>query len=121
MPDRRSLVSTLWLASSLALLVSVLFAPVRASGFGTVASISSSLQHSFDLAPGQPPTHLDGAVDADALVQVSALPFENEEQDRVDAPDEPQVGLRIARSFRKVTDCRLIAPCSIPSLYPLRC
>ena len=121
MPDRKSLVSTLWPASSLALLVSVLFAPIRTSEFAVASSQPAPLDRSFALPPGQPTTHFGAALGTDTVVQVNALPFENEEQDRVDTLDEPQVAFRIACSFRNIPDRRLVAPRSIPSLYPLRC
>jgi hypothetical protein len=56
----------------------------------------------------------------DAVVEVKALPSENEEQD-ADALHEPQVSFLIPWSFRKVPDRQLIAARSILSLYPLRC
>ena len=57
----------------------------------------------------------------DAVLQVDALPSENEEQDRADALDGPRVSFLIPYSFRKVSDRQFIAPRSILSLYPLRC
>ena len=57
----------------------------------------------------------------DAVLQVNALPSEDEEQDRFDALDEPRVSFLIPHSFPKVPDSQLIAPHSILSLYPLRC
>ena len=57
----------------------------------------------------------------DAVLRVIALASEDEEQDQVDALDEPRVSFLIPCSFRKIRDSRLIASRSIPSLYPLRC
>ena len=121
MPDRKSLVSMLWLTSSLALLASVLVAPIRTSGFVSVSSRPDCLRRNFALPPGQPTTRLGAAMATDAVLEVNALPSENEEQDRADALDEPRVSFLIPCSFRKVPDRQLIAPRSILSLYPLRC
>jgi hypothetical protein len=121
MPDRKSLVSTLWLITSLALLASVLAAPVRTSGFVTVSSLPDCLCPNFALSPGQSTTHVSAAVAAAALLEGNVFPSENEEQDRADALDEPRVSFLIRCSFRKDPDRQLIAPRSILSLYPLRC
>ncbi len=121
MPDRKSLVCTLWLTSSLALLASVLVAPIRTSGFVSAWSRPACLPSSFALPPGQPTTRLSAAVATDAVLQVNALPSENEEQDRVDPLDGPRVSFLIPCSFSKVPDRQLIGPRSILSLYPLRC
>jgi hypothetical protein len=120
MPDRKSLVSTLWLTSSLALLASVLV-PIRTSGSVCVSCRPDCLPHNFARPPGQPTTRLSAAMATDAVLQVNALPSENEEQDRADPLDEPRVSFLIPCSFRKVSDRQLIAPRSILSLYPLRC
>ena len=121
MPDRKSLVSTLWLTSSLALLALVLVPPIRISGFVTVSSRPECLLRDFVLSPGQPTTRLSAAIATDAILEVDALPSESEEQDRADALDEPRVSFLIPCSFRKVPDRQLTAPRSILSLYPLRC
>ena len=121
MPDRKNLVSTLWLTSSLALLASVLVAPIRTSGFVTVSSRPDCLLPNFAVLAGQPTTRLDAAMATDAVVQVNALPSENEEQDRAEALDEPRVSFLIPCSFGKVPDRQWITPRSILSLYPLRC
>jgi hypothetical protein len=121
MPDLRSLVSTLWLTFSLALLASVLVVPLRTSGFVTVLSRPDSFHRNFALPPGQPTIRLSAAMATDAVLEVNALPSENEEQDRADALEEPRVSFLIPCSFRKVPDRQLIAPRTILSLYPLRC
>ena len=136
MPDRKSLVSMLWLTSSLALLASVLVAPIRTSRLVTVSSRPDSLRRNFALPPGQPRTRLSAAMATDSVLRVTALPPENErqdravtldkapekeEQDRADALDEPRVTFLLPCSFRKVPDRQLIAPPSILSLSPLRC
>jgi hypothetical protein len=121
MPDRKSLVSTLWLASSLALLASVLVAPIRTSGLVTLSSRPDCLRRNFTLLPGQPTPRLSAVMAADAVLQMKALASENEEQDRADALDEPRASFLIPCSLRKVPDRQLIAPRSILSLYPLRC
>jgi hypothetical protein len=122
MPGRKSLVSTLWLTASLALLASVLVAPIRTSGFVTVSSRPDSLRRNFALPPGQPTTHLSTAMATDPVLEVNALPPDNEEeQDRADALVEPRASFLIPSSFRKVPDRQLIPPRSILSHYPLRC
>jgi hypothetical protein len=120
-PDRKSLVFTLWLTSSLALLASVLVAPIRTPGFLTVSSWPDCLGCNSALPPGQPTTRLSAAMATDVVLQVNALPSENEEQDRADALDEPRVSFLIPCSFCKVPDRQSIAPRSILSHYPLRC
>jgi hypothetical protein len=120
-PDRKSLVFTLWLTSSLALLASVLVEPIRTSGFITVSSRPDCLHCNFALPPGQPTTLLAPERATDAVLQVNALPSENEEQDRADALEEPRVSFLIPCSFCKVPDRQSIAPRSILTHYPLRC
>jgi hypothetical protein len=121
MPDRKGLVSTLWLTSSLALLASVLVAPIQTSGFVAVSSRPECLFRNFALPPGHLPAHLSAATATDSVLQMKALPTEDEEQDGADALDEPRVSFLIPSSFRKVFDRQSIAPRSILSLYPLRC
>ena len=121
MPDRKSLDSTLWLASSLALLASMLIAPAWMSGFVTTSSQSDCFRRDVTLIAGQPATRLGTAMTTDAILQDNALPSEDEEQDRADTPDEPRVSFLIPCSLRKVSDRQLIAPRSVLSLYPLRC
>ncbi len=119
MLDRKSLVCTLCLTSSLALLV----APIRTLGFVTVSSRPDCLRRNFKVAlpPGQPSTCLSKAMATDAVLEVDALRSESEEQERADVLDEPRVSFLIPCSFRKLPDRHLIAPRSILSLYPLRC
>jgi hypothetical protein len=121
MRDRESLVSTLWLISSLALLALVLVAPTRTSGFVTVSSRPDCLRRDVALPPAQPTTRLKAAVATDAVLEVDALPSESEEQERADALDEPRVSFLIPCSFRKVPDRQFIDPHSVLILYPLRC
>jgi len=120
--DRKSRVFTLWLTSSLALLASVLVAPIRASGFVTISSRPDCLRRNLALPAGQPTTRLTAAAMAtDTVLHLTALPSENEEQDPADALNEPRASFLIPCSFPKAPDRQLIAPRSIPSLYPLRC
>lgn len=121
MPDRKLLVSTLGLTSSLALLALMLVVPIRSLGFVTVSSRPDCLRSSFTLLPGQSTTHLGVASTTDAVRKMKALPSENEEEDGADALDEPRVSFLSLCSFRKVPHRQLIAPRSILSLYPLRC
>lgn len=121
MPDRKSLVFTLWLTSSLALLASVLVAPIRTLGFVTLSARPDCLRRNYALPPGQATTRLSAAMATDTVPHLNALPSENEEQDRADALDEPQISFPIPCSFGKVPNRQLIAPHSIRFLYPLRC
>ena len=121
MPDRKSLVFLLWVTSSLALLASVLVAPIRTSGFVSVSFRPFCVRRNFAVPPGQPTTRLSAAMAVDGVSQVNALPSENEEQDRADPLQEPRVSFLVPSSFRNVPDRQLIAPRSILSLYPLRC
>src|SRR5438309_1043004 len=110
MPDRQSLVSTLWLATSLALLASVLATPIRASGFFTVSSRPVCLRRNFAPPPGEFTRRLNQAMDSDAVLEMNALAYEEEEQDRADAPDDPRVSFLIPFSFPKARDLPLVAP-----------
>ena len=85
MPDRKSLVSTLWLTSSLALLASVLVcADPDVRRLVSVSFRPDCLRRNFALPPGEPTTRLGAAMATDTVLQVNALPSENEEQDRAD-------------------------------------
>jgi hypothetical protein len=121
MPARKSLVSTLWLASSLALLASVLVAPVRTSGFIAVSSRPDCLRLDFAIPPVQPTTLLSTTKATNTVLELVALPFEIEEQHRSGALGEPRISFLIPCSFLRVPDRQAIAPRSILSLYPLRC
>lgn len=121
MPDRKSLVSTLWLTSLLALLALVLVAPIRTSGFVTASSRPDCHRRDFALPPRQPTTSLSAVMATDVVLRMKALPFDPEEQDRADALDEPRVSFPIPCSFHKIPNRRLIAPRPVLSLYPLRC
>ncbi len=122
MPDRRSLIPTLLVTCALALLASVVVAPIRTSGFVSVSSRVDCLRRNFALPECQPPARLTTGRATDTVLEVNALPAENEEQqDRADALDEPRVTFLLPYSFRKIPDRQLFAPRSILSLYPLRC
>ncbi len=75
MPDRKCLVSTLWLTFALAMLASVLVAPIRTSGSDAVSSRPDCLRRDFGLLPGQPAAYLSAAPAADADLQLSAFPL----------------------------------------------
>ena len=121
MPDRKRLVSTLRLTSSLALLALVLVASIRLSGSATDTYRPDCLRSNFTLLPGQPTTRLSAAIARDADRKMRALPSGNEEEEGADALDESRVSFLSLCSFRKIPDRQLIAPRSILSLYPLRC
>jgi hypothetical protein len=121
MSDRKRLVSALWLATSLALLASVLVVPIETSGCVPVSSRPDCFRRNFAIPPGQPTAHLSAAMATDAVLQVNVLYSENEEQDPADHLNEPRVSFLIPCSLRMDPDRQLIAPRSILSLYPLRC
>jgi hypothetical protein len=121
MSDRKRLVSTLWLASSLALLASVLVAPVRTWGDVTVSSRLDCLRFDYLLPQAQPTTLLSAPVAPDAVLRVNDIPSEEEEQDWTDGLDEPRVTFLLPYSFREIADLQSIAPRLVLSLYPLRC
>jgi hypothetical protein len=121
MPDRKSLVSPLWHTSWLALLASVLVAPIVTSGIVSISFQPDGFRGNFALPPGQPPTRLSATTATDAGLAVNAFASEDEEQDRADPLTETRVSFLIPSSFRKVSDGQLIAPRSILSHYPLRC
>ena len=121
MPDRQSLVSTIWLTSVLTLLAWVLAAPIPTSGSVTISAPVDGPHPNRVLPPGQPTTCLSSTVPPNDVFDVNALPTEDEEQDRADAAHEPRPSFLIPCSLRKVFARKLIAPRSILSLYPLRC
>jgi hypothetical protein len=121
MPDRKSLVTTLWLTSSLVLLASLLIAPIRTSGFVNISSRLDSLRRNLAPHPGQPTASFGAVKATDTVLEVDALPSENEEQDRADTLEPPRVSFLIPWTFRKLPDRQSIASRSILSLYHLRC
>ena len=121
MPNRKCLVSTLWLTTSLALLASVLVAPIRTPAFTTVSSRPDCLRRNFARPPGQPTTLLGEATTMSLILEANALSSEDEEQNRDNPQGESRVPLRTPGSFRKIPDHQLSALGSIDSLYPLRC
>ena len=126
--DRKSLAFTLWLLTSLAMLASMLVTPVRSLGFVAASCSPDAHRGDFALPATQDPFCFIPAIGIDrpapaieAALRVIALPFEDEEQDRAAARDEPRVFVLIPCSFRKVIDSKSIAPRPVDSLYPLRC
>ena len=110
MSDRKSLVCTLWVTSSLALLASVLVALNRASEFVAVSSRPDCVRRDLDPPPDQSTTCVSAAMATDSVLQVNALVSENEEPDRADPLGEPRVPFLIPCSFRKVTDRQVTVP-----------
>ena len=121
MPARKSLVSTFWVMSTLALLASILSSPIRTSGLVTVTSRADCFSRDRAFPPAQPTTRISSATSTDADPPVSALMIENEEQDWIDALDRPQVSCLVVGYYRKLLDPPFIALRSVLSLYPLRC
>ena len=121
MLDSRRLVSTLLLTTSLALLASVLAAPIRTSGFIAVSSRPDFLRRNFALPLGESASRLVLAMASDAVLEMNALACENEEQERADALDDSRISFLNPCSFPKNRDLSWIAPRPILSLFPLRC
>ena len=111
MPSRKSLVCTLWLASSLAALAWVLVAPAATSGHLAVSPRPT----------GPPAARLDAATATDTVLHLSDLPSEDDEEDLTVALDEPTAPLPPQRPLRGAPDRGWIAPRSIPSPHHLRC
>ena len=124
MPDRKSLVSALWLTTSLALLASVLVAPIRTSGFFTVSSRPDCLRRNFALPPSQT-TLLNVPPVGTNAGQILALETEEEERDEEQESDWilSNVLLRLAppRSFSRVAYHGLVASHLTQAYFPLRC
>jgi len=121
MPDRKRLVFTLGLTSSLALLALVLIVSVRSSELAAVSSRPDSLRNDFTLPAGQPTTCLGAAMATDAMRKIKALPPKDEEEEGADALVEPRGSFLSFCSVRKSPERQSIIPPSILSLYPLRC
>lgn len=117
MPARKSLISTLWLTSLLAI---VLAAPVWMSA---IAPRPAGMLHDLALLTVHSTPQFSAAVTTDAVLHVSALLSEDEEQEQdwADALSEPCVPFLSPCAFRKIFDRPPIAPRSILSHYPIRC
>jgi hypothetical protein len=122
MPDRKLLVATLGLATSLALLALVLVASIRLPGFVATSSHPDYLRDNLILTPGQPATCLVAAEATGPVRESKALLSKNEqEEEEADAFVEPRASFLILCSAREAPERRLIVPRSILSLYHLRC
>lgn len=121
MPDRKSLIYTLWLLTSLALVAWVSIAPNRKSGLVAPSSRPDCHRNNFTLHQAEPTAYLRAAMDADAVEGGNAFAWEDEEQNRVDALNEPHAYVLITCSFRKVPARQAISSRSILSHYPIRC
>ncbi len=121
MPNRKCLVSTLWLITSLALLASVMVAPIRTPALPTVSSRTDCLRRNFARPPGQPTTLLREAMAMSLILEANALSPEEEEQHRDNPQNESRATFRTPGSFRKIADHQLSSLGSIDSRYPLRC
>ncbi|WP_435018311.1 hypothetical protein TA3x_000275 [Tundrisphaera sp. TA3] len=118
MPDRQCLAATFRLPFLLALLASLLIAPIWASGFAPGPAGPNPARRR-NLAP--PTTRIQAAAESYAMARMKALPCEEEERDQADAPGEARAPFQASRSFGILPDRRSFAPGSIPSPYPLRC
>lgn len=117
MAGRKSLINTLWVLPSLMLLVWVLVSPTQKSGLVAVSSQPDCRRNTL----AEPSAHLRAGMADDDATQGDTLACEDEEQDRVDALNQPRASFLITCSFRTVPTRRLILPRSIHSHYPLRC
>src|SRR4051794_24667292 len=100
MTNRKRLVSTFWLTSSLTLLALALVAPIRTSGIATASSRPDCLRRNFALTLAQRTIRLSAAIATDDVLEDDALLSEDEEQDRAVAADEPRVTFLLPYSFR---------------------
>ena len=121
MPDRKSLVRTLWLLALLASPAWIVVAPPHESEV-----VANSPRHDnycvrFARPQVQPAARLRAGIGDDDALDVGALAWEDEEQDRVDALGEPRPSFLVAHRFRNVPDRPLIDPPSTRSHYPIRC
>jgi len=124
MSERKSFDYTLWLSASLTLLAivaSVLVAPMQAWGGVAVSSLPTCLRGNFAQRTVEPPILCSVLSAPDAVQQVKALASEDEKQREESAPGESRVSFLMPGSFLKVPDRRSIAPPSVLALYPLRC
>lgn len=121
MPGRKSLIHTLWVLPSLMLLVWVLVAPTRQSGLVDVPSQPDSRRGTLAGPEAEPSPHLRAGMADDDATQADTLACEDEEQDRVDALNEPRASFLITCAFRAAPARQLILPRSIRSHYPIRC
>jgi hypothetical protein len=122
MPGRKSLIDTLWLLSSLALLAWVLAAPmVRKSGLVAVSSRPDCRRNDFALPPAEPRVHLRAGMAADADLEGDALAWEEEEQDRVDASERSSRVLPRHLCVPQGSHSPVGLPPPILSRYPIRC
>jgi len=121
MPDRKSLLYTLWLLTSLVLLAWVSMTPNRKSGLVASSSRPDCHRINFPLHQAEPTAHLRAVMDADVVLGGHVPAWEGEEQDRVDALNAPHASCLIPCSFRKVPPLRVVSSRSILSHYPIRC
>ncbi|WZO97743.1 hypothetical protein EP7_004791 [Isosphaeraceae bacterium EP7] len=124
MPDRKRLVFTLWLTSSLvllALLAFALVAPIRTSRSVNLSSRPDCLRRTLALPPGLATICRVAPVEIDDFLKLKAISSEDEEQDWTDVLAKSCDSFLIPWSFRNLPDRQPIARPSILSLYPLRC
>ncbi len=121
MPNRKILISTLGLASSLVFLAIFILAPSQSLRFVAFSAPSESTIANSSSDTRQPTSFLSTAISPESVLVVDALRSETEEQDLADPLDEPRISFLNPRSFRNDTDRQLIVPRSILSHYPLRC
>jgi len=122
--NRKSFDSTLWLSASLTLLAivaSVLVAPLQTWGVVAVSSLPDCLRGNLAQRTVEPTILSSGLLAPDTVLQVKALASEDEKQRGDSALGESQVSFLMPWCFRKIPNRRLIAPPSILSLYHLRC
>lgn len=122
MPNRQAFARFSWFLPSLALLALLAVAPSRPSSDTSPGPTPPhGLRRDASPLPGQPTLLLTAALPTDDLPQVTALPYETEEQDRADAFQEPRFPFFTPCSFSKVATHRLIALRTTLARYPLRC
>jgi len=124
MSKRKSFDSTLWLRASLTLLAivaSLLVAPIRTWGVVAVSSLPDCLRGNFAQRTVEPTILSSELLAPHTVLQVKALASEDEKQRGESALGESRVSFLMPWCFRKVPNRRLIVPPSVLSHYPLRC
>lgn len=118
--DRKRIRITLGIAFSLTLLALVSIASVRALRSVPDLPRPDSPHSAFALVSGLPTPYLSAELATHAVQTLKALPCEDDEEEKSEAPVELRVSFRGPGSFREVSERESIAPPSILSRYPLR-
>lgn len=123
MRDRKSLVPTVWISSTLALLASVLAAPILSAGFSALVVRPTCLRRNFALPCTESPARLAlsaTAASAPPATELSSA-IEREERDPLDLPRSFRTSFVLERPSGDVSPFHRSDPLPACSTYPLRC